>query len=542
MHFRRYSMILSLIISSIYVLANAKVEAEWLFEVVDVGDGGRTSLALDSNNNPHISYWDKTEGTLKYAYYDGSWHTNVVDTTPIDCSSIDGDFGQISFSLDVNNNPHIIYSECFYDNGGYTTYLKYAFYDGTWHIETLDSVIDSYNSLALGRDGTPHISYENTNYELIYAYYDGSWHKETVDLGNWRGAITSSLLLDSTGKPHIIYNVHDENNSCGELRYASKDGYWTVEPFRDYCGWIVNISSTFDSKDELHICYNEADGGFGPGGSWSYSSQNYVHYDGVWHHETLHAEADDGVYLEATIAKDSRDNIHIIYRAPYSILQYDYHDAIWHTATVCNNVASISFAIDSNNISCVSYIDLSNGNLVCGYNADLDDDGILNGTDNCLFSANPNQTDIDADGLGNVCDNCPNDFDNDKDADSICGDIDNCPSTPNAQTLGTCAKLAGGVLVGIGVTCLSYEDCEEDEICDMIQGDCNGNGIGDACECYADVNCSTKVDLSDLVIMKGEFLQSCPCQADCNGDNQVNLSDLVIMKAQFMRTDCPACP
>ena len=60
-------------------------------------------------------------------------------------------------------------------------------------------------------------------------------------------------------------------------------------------------------------------------------------------------------------------------------------------------------------------------------------------------------------------------------------------------------------------------------------------------QCYADCNCDRKVDLADLVIMKGEFLQSCPCQADCNGDNQVNLGDLVIMKAQFLRTDCPAC-
>jgi hypothetical protein len=76
----------------------------------------------------------------------------------------------------------------------------------------------------------------------------------------------------------------------------------------------------------------------------------------------------------------------------------------------------------------------------------------------------------------------------------------------------------------------------------MSQGDINSNGIGDACECYADCDCNTKVNLSDLVIMKGEFLQSCPCQADCNGDNQVNLGDLVIMKTQFLRSDCPSCP
>ncbi len=173
---------------------------------------------------------------------------------------------------------------------------------------------------------------------------------------------------------------------------------------------------------------------------------------------------------------------------------------------------------------------------------DTDADHVGNACDNCPDVPNPTQEDTDNDKIGNACDPCPNDFNNDSDLDTVCGDIDNCPSTPNGSTLGTCAKLAGGVIVGMGVTCLVYEDCNEDEYCQLEQGDCNDNGIGDACECYADVNCSTKVDLSDLVIMKGEFLQTCPCQADCNGDNQVNLGDLVIMKSQFLRSGCPACP
>jgi len=177
----------------------------------------------------------------------------------------------------------------------------------------------------------------------------------------------------------------------------------------------------------------------------------------------------------------------------------------------------------------------------CNDAIDADGDEWEDSLDNCPNFASQNQEDTDGDNIGNVCDPCPNDYENDSDSDSICGDIDSCHATPNGLTLGTCAKLAGGVLIGTGVTCLGYEDCEEDEICDMVQGDCNGNGIGDACECYADCNCSTKVDLADLVLMKREFQQP-PVHADCNGDNQVNLGDLVIMKTQFMRIDCPACP
>jgi len=39
---------------------------------------------------------------------------------------------------------------------------------------------------------------------------------------------------------------------------------------------------------------------------------------------------------------------------------------------------------------------------------DTDDDGALDGSDNCPRTANPAQKDADRDGLGNACDNCPN--------------------------------------------------------------------------------------------------------------------------------------
>ena len=41
-------------------------------------------------------------------------------------------------------------------------------------------------------------------------------------------------------------------------------------------------------------------------------------------------------------------------------------------------------------------------------NPDIDDDGILNGEDNCVDVYNPDQLDIDNDQLGNICDPCNN--------------------------------------------------------------------------------------------------------------------------------------
>ena len=83
---------------------------------------------MDSSQNPHISY-ASSGGNLKYASLQGStWTTEVVD----DSTSYVGQYS--SLALDTNGYPHISY----YD--GDTSDLKYAYYDGSnWHVEVVDN-------------------------------------------------------------------------------------------------------------------------------------------------------------------------------------------------------------------------------------------------------------------------------------------------------------------------------------------------------------------------------------------------------------------
>ncbi|HHJ35049.1 MAG TPA: hypothetical protein ENJ87_04725, partial [Gammaproteobacteria bacterium] len=62
---------------------------------------------------------------------------------------------------------------------------------------------------------------------------------------------------------------------------------------------------------------------------------------------------------------------------------------------------------------------------------DRDEDGVLDGDDNCPADSNPGQEDADSNGVGNVCE--PPDFD----GDGIQDALDNCPFDANANQLDT---------------------------------------------------------------------------------------------------------
>jgi hypothetical protein len=182
------------------------------------------SLALDSHNTPHISYYCYTSlwphsrpgwGRLMYAQNDSSeWIAADVD--PDDELSV-GKYNSIA--IDSENNIHISYFRATYYEDEKNN-LKYALKDNSgWHIETVDSTaaVGEYTSLALDSNKHPHISYYDIgNEDLKYAFKDSSgWHLETVDSTGDAGSFTA-IALDSNGNPHISY--YDATNK--DLKYA----------------------------------------------------------------------------------------------------------------------------------------------------------------------------------------------------------------------------------------------------------------------------------------------------------------------------------
>jgi len=248
-----------------------------------------TSIALDSQGFPHISYYDFTNKDLKYAYKDASgWHIETVDSK--------GDVGQSTSialrKLGLRELPHISYYD--YSNGD----LKYAYYDGSnWHIETVDSEgrVGGHTSIALDSNDNPHISYY-ASCDLRYAYKDYCWHIDTVDSEGEVGEFTS-IALDSQGYPHISYR----DIISGNLKYAYYDGSnWHIETVDSFSDRVLGGSTSIalDSNDNPHISYTTSDFGL-----------RYAYKDAYgWHIETV-----DAVGGHTSIALDSNDNPHISY-------------------------------------------------------------------------------------------------------------------------------------------------------------------------------------------------------------------------------------
>ncbi len=123
--------------------------------------GQHTSLAFTPGGQPAISYYEATNGDLKYAVFNGStWTPTTVDST--------GDVGEYtSLAFTPGGQPAISY----YDSTN--SDLKYAVFNGsTWTLTTVDStgIVGWYISLAFTPGGQPAISYCNgTNGTLKFA-------------------------------------------------------------------------------------------------------------------------------------------------------------------------------------------------------------------------------------------------------------------------------------------------------------------------------------------------------------------------------------
>jgi len=179
--------------------------AGWHSQTVGTGfpAGQYTSLVLDDDGYPHISYYCHYFGDLRYTRQSSTgWSGSVVAYYSEDWNKV-GMFN--SLALDSNGDPWISYYDAFL--GALRVATGWA-PTGWTTMVTVDSGYVWDTSLVM--HGTyppyPHISYYDAlRGTLKYAFKDASgWHSQAVDYEGDVGRYTS-LALDANGHPHISY-------------------------------------------------------------------------------------------------------------------------------------------------------------------------------------------------------------------------------------------------------------------------------------------------------------------------------------------------
>jgi uncharacterized repeat protein (TIGR01451 family) len=348
------ALLAALLQPALPVKANPGWQIQTLDSATDVRVGWVSSIALDSSGNPHISYtyvdityWN---GVLKYASYNGTaWNTETVYT-----SGNDSPVYSTSLALDSSDRPHISFYES--DIAHHDGYYKYASYNGTaWQIQTIESGYpsggpDTVSSIAVDSSDSPHVSFWKGSdpTALKYASYNGTaWNTEIVDSNC---ASSNSLAIDGNA-PHISYN---QDTSGSYLGYATYNGTaWNTTQVTPswYRGRYNSIA--IDSSHYPHISHTyQASGTY-------IGDLNYAYKDASgWHNQTVDSVGDTGYHT--SLALDSFDHPHISYiDDTNNYLKYAWYDgASWNIETVdTQNVypTSTSLALDSCGYPHISY-------------------------------------------------------------------------------------------------------------------------------------------------------------------------------------------
>ena len=243
MRFLMLSLLLALV-GSLLLLNFSQAESIWDVQTFDpkMRHHSVSSLALDSNNYPHISFanFSVFEGRdLMYTFWNGSnWNIQKLE------DNVFFAYYDSSLTLDSDDHPHISYGSHYG--------LKYTMWNGS---EWLSVIVDSKDwngfgsSLALDSAGNPHISYIRSDstfplnpypaWDLKYAFWNGSkWNIEFIDknVGSF-----PSLALDSNDYPHISYFDGTEL-SPRDLKYAFWNGSaWNIETVADFDDSFLRI-------------------------------------------------------------------------------------------------------------------------------------------------------------------------------------------------------------------------------------------------------------------------------------------------------------
>jgi hypothetical protein len=226
----------------------------WDISAVDTsGDVGQfASLSLDTSDIPHISYYqhlaDRT-GFVKFARWNGlGWDITNIDTLENVFIGFAGARNMTSLVLDSQGKPHVSYGD--------EKVLKYAVLDDLiWQIEVvldvsgLATILGQLTSLELDAQGEPHIAYHEV---ITKSPLTGTVKYAT------RNVVTSiHQEAINPKKFELIQNYPNPFNPTTKISYSISNPSLVILKVYDALGReIQTIVSEFQERGEYSIIFD----------------------------------------------------------------------------------------------------------------------------------------------------------------------------------------------------------------------------------------------------------------------------------------------
>lgn len=247
------------------------------------------AIAIDQNNNPGIAYnsGEYSSDNVMYTYWNGSsWQSQTVAS---------GNVPNVNdLVYDNSNNPIVLYTVW----GSTTKGLYLSWHNGSsWVHDTLETEgVLGGGTIKVTANNVLHISYGNTNHELIYAKIDGTTKTKTVLSNNFTHQQKPQIDINSSNLPEIgcvlgsdSIKIYEHNGTSWTNNFVTKTYFQT--------GCAMELSSNDNAQFT------------------QYTSYTVKHV--LWNGSSA-TTTDIKVFVEATknkapIAVDANNNYHIVY-------------------------------------------------------------------------------------------------------------------------------------------------------------------------------------------------------------------------------------
>jgi hypothetical protein len=259
-------MLVISMVASLLPMQQATVRAASVMSWQPVGSPGfttdkgiYTSIAIDSSDAPYIAFEDfgNANKATVMKYVGGSWI--IVGNAGFSV----GNAVEISIAIDSSGTPYVAYGDI--GISGKTTVKKYNVSSNSWITvgsEGFSAGQARSHSIAIDSSGTPYVAYRSgVGIMMKYDASSNSW----VTVGNAgfsadAGANYTSMAIDSSDTPYVVYDeVTEDSDKATVKKYDKSSNSWVTVGNAGFSASTASFTSMkLDSSGTPYVVYRDA--------------------------------------------------------------------------------------------------------------------------------------------------------------------------------------------------------------------------------------------------------------------------------------------